>query len=148
MTVHSVVSLPKIPYTHRIYMVLANPVLIPYMAVNETFPWQRRILRKVEKRAESPMREGGRVYNELFYLSYCHIRRIYSIWKSHVRFWPTLYIFYFHIMFREAVKFVFSTFIIFSGRQSTHRWLHGEEGNDLEQVVLDDVSDDAVPEIV
>jgi len=25
MTVHSVISLPKIPYTHRIYMVLANP---------------------------------------------------------------------------------------------------------------------------
>jgi len=25
MTVHMVISLPKIPYTHRIYMVLANP---------------------------------------------------------------------------------------------------------------------------
>jgi hypothetical protein len=25
MTVHSVISLPKIPYTHRIYMFLANP---------------------------------------------------------------------------------------------------------------------------
>ena len=25
MTVYMVISLPKIPYTHRIYMVLANP---------------------------------------------------------------------------------------------------------------------------
>jgi len=25
MTVYLVVSLPKVPYTHRIYMVLANP---------------------------------------------------------------------------------------------------------------------------
>jgi hypothetical protein len=26
MTVYSVISLPKIPYKHRIYMVLANPI--------------------------------------------------------------------------------------------------------------------------
>jgi hypothetical protein len=28
MTVHMVNSLPKIPYTHRIYMVLANPICL------------------------------------------------------------------------------------------------------------------------
>jgi hypothetical protein len=30
MTVYLVISLPKIPYTHRIYMVLANPTNEPY----------------------------------------------------------------------------------------------------------------------
>jgi len=30
MTVYLVISLPKIPYIHRIYMVLANPIYIPY----------------------------------------------------------------------------------------------------------------------
>lgn len=29
-------------------------------------------------------------------------------------------------------------------RRRTHRLLHGEEGQDLQQVVLDDVADDAV----
>ena len=28
--------------------------------------------------------------------------------------------------------------------QHTHRWLHGEERQDLEQMILDDVADDAV----
>jgi hypothetical protein len=29
MTVYLVISLPKIPYVHRIYMVLANPIHVP-----------------------------------------------------------------------------------------------------------------------
>ena len=33
MTVYMVNSLPKIPYTHRIYMVLANPTLIDTQCV-------------------------------------------------------------------------------------------------------------------
>ena len=32
MTVDVVISLPKIPYVHRIYMVLANPVYTPWAA--------------------------------------------------------------------------------------------------------------------
>ena len=36
MTVYLVISLPKIPYMHRIYMVLANPTYILYQPV--TFP--------------------------------------------------------------------------------------------------------------
>jgi hypothetical protein len=28
MTVYLMISLPKVPYTHRIYMVLANPIYV------------------------------------------------------------------------------------------------------------------------
>jgi hypothetical protein len=33
MTIYLMISLPKIPYIHRIYMVLANPNHVPYLCV-------------------------------------------------------------------------------------------------------------------
>jgi len=33
MTVYLVISLPKIPYIHRIYMVLANPMYVVNLSV-------------------------------------------------------------------------------------------------------------------
>jgi len=39
MTVYLVISLPKIPYIHRIYMVLANPWSMRY-AVQQVLVWQ------------------------------------------------------------------------------------------------------------
>ena len=33
MTVYLVISLPKLPYVNRIYMVLASPIHTPYMTV-------------------------------------------------------------------------------------------------------------------
>jgi hypothetical protein len=41
MTVYLVISLPKLPYTHRIYMVLANPTSVPYeTSLDKTFTTQ------------------------------------------------------------------------------------------------------------
>ena len=41
MTVHLVISLPKMPYIHRVYMVLANP---NYMTYNKLYTQNVAIL--------------------------------------------------------------------------------------------------------
>ena len=56
MTVYLVMSLPKIPYIHRIYMVLANP--IQYIYIYIWYYWQGK------------------------YQIYGHIRRIYVVWPT------------------------------------------------------------------
>jgi len=51
MTVYLVISLPKIPYTHRIYMTLNNPILLKssYFCMTHTFGCSSRVERAFHK---------------------------------------------------------------------------------------------------
>jgi hypothetical protein len=55
MTVYLVISLPKVPYMHRLYMVLANPTHVLTQKHRRLFPWQEMKTKELDSALASTL---------------------------------------------------------------------------------------------